>query len=127
MVLVQSRQFGTGARFCFELSQKSSKMGYQGTRTKINTRKISCIPPLFHNDQFMTNFFAKQCYLINTNNVLPKKAHELLSRIHLTGENIMKIIKSLDTNKVHDHGIINIRMIKICDASIWKPLESLNL
>ena len=46
-----------------------------------SNKKILCIPPLLHDDKFITNlkekaetfnnFFAKQCSLINTNSDLP--------------------------------------------------------
>ena len=73
------------------------------------------------------NFFAKQCYLINTSSDLPsvlsKKTPELLSTIYFTSDDILKIIRNLDPNKVHGHGMISNVTIKICDASICKPLE----
>ena len=71
----------------------------------------------------------RQIYLtiINKNSNLPsvlsKKTYKLLSTIHFTSVNILKIIKNLDPNKAHGHDMISIRMIKICDASICKPLE----
>ena len=105
-------------------------------KTFLNLKKISCIPPLLHNDKFITNFeekaeifnnfFAKQCYLINTNSDLPsvlsKKTHKLLPTIHFTSDDILKIIKNFDPNKVHDNDI-SIWIIKICDGSICKPLQ----
>ena len=64
---------------------------------------------------------------INTNNDLPlvlsKKTYKLLSTIHFTSDDIVKIIEHLDPNKAHGHDMISIRMIKICDASICKPME----
>ena len=103
----------------------------------LHNKKIPCIRPLLHDDKFITNFeekadifndvFAKQCPLIDTNSNLPsvlsKKTHELLSTIHFTSDDILKIIKNLDPNKAHGHDMISIRMIKICDASIYKPIE----
>ena len=76
--------------------------------------------------KYLTIFFAKQCSLINRNSDLPsvlsKKTHKLLSTIHFTNDGILKIIKNLDPNKVYGHDMISIRMIKISDASICKPL-----
>ena len=61
-------------------------------------------------------FFTKQCFLINTNNdlhsVLSKKTHKLLSTIHFTSDDILNIIKDLETNKAHGHDMIGIRMKK---------------
>ena len=107
------------------------------SKSFLNNKKIPCIPPLLHDDKFITNskekaeifnnFFAKQCSLININRDLPsflsKKTHKLLSTIHLTSDDILKIVKNLDPNKAHGHDMISIRTIKICDASICKPLE----
>ena len=35
---------------------------------------------------------------------------------------ILKIIRALNINKAHGHDDISIRMIKICDESLLKPL-----
>ena len=77
--------------------------------------------------KYLTIFFGKQCSVINTNIDLPSflsnKTHKLLSTIHFTSDDILKIIKNLDPNKAHGHDMISIWMIKICDASICKPLK----
>ena len=107
------------------------------SKTFLNNKKIPCFPRSFHDDKFITNFkekaeifnnfFAKQCSLININSdlllVLSKKTHKSLSTIHFTSDDILKIIKNLEPYKAHGHDMISIRMIKICDASICKPLE----
>ena len=93
---------------------------------------------LLHDDKFITNFkekavvfnkfFAKQCSLTNKSNdfpsVLSNKTHKLLSAIHFTSDDILKMIKSLDPNKAHSHDMISIWMIKICDASIFANLSN---
>ena len=53
---------------------------------------------------------------------LTKKTHESLSTISFTSYDILKIIKNLDPTKAHDHDMVNIRMVKLCDASLCKPL-----
>ena len=40
-------------------------------------------------------------------------------------EEISKIIRSLDVNKTHDHDDFFIRMTKICDNSLIRPLSLL--
>ena len=45
------------------------------------------------------------------------------STIRFTGDDILKIIKNFDPNKAHGHDMICIRMVKLCDASLCKPLE----
>ena len=66
-------------------------------KTFLNIKKIPCIPPLLHDDRFITNFkekaeifnniFAKQCSLINTKSglppVLPKKTHNYCQQFTL--------------------------------------------
>ena len=115
----------------------SPKSYWSILKTFFNNKKIPCIPLLLRSDKFITNFkekteifnhfFIKQCSLVNTNSDLPSvlsnKIHKLLSIIHFTSDDIMKIVKNLDLSKAHDHDMISIRMINICDASICKPLE----
>ena len=115
----------------------SPKSYWSILKTSLNNKIIPCISPLLHDDKFITNFkekadifndfFAKQCSLIKTNSnfpsVLSNKTQKLLSTIHFTSNDILKIIKNLDPNKVHGHDMTSIRMIKIYDASVCKPLE----
>ena len=46
-----------------------------------------------------------------------------LSSINFNNVNILKIIKSLNVNKVHGHNNISIRMIKLCGQPVAKPLS----
>ena len=46
-----------------------------------------------------------------------------LSIIRFTSDDILKIIKNFDPNKAHGHDVISVRMVKLCDASLCKPLE----
>ena len=55
--------------------------------------------------------------------LLSKKTHNLLPTINFISDDILKIIKNLDPKKAHGHDMISIWMIKICDASICKPVE----
>ena len=45
-----------------------------------------------------------------------------LQSFDLNEDEILKIIRALNVNKAHGHDGISIRMIKICDKSILKPL-----
>ena len=106
-------------------------------KTFLNNKKVPRIPPLLHDDKFITifkerpeifnNFFTKQCSLINTNSDLPSvlltETDKLLSTIHFTSDETLKIIKNLYPNKAHGHDMISIWILKICDASICKPQE----
>ena len=77
--------------------------------------------------KYLKLFFAKECSLVNTNSdppsVLSKETHKVLSTMHFTSDEILKIIQNFDLNKAHDHDMITIRMTKIRDASICKSLE----
>ena len=115
----------------------SPKTYWSILKTFLNNKKIPCIPPIYHDNKFITNFhekaelfnsfFAKQCSLLNTPSILPssftKKTEESLSDIIFSKNDIMKIIQSLDPNKAHGHDMISIRMLKICGISICHPLE----
>ena len=46
-----------------------------------------------------------------------------LSSISFKGQDILKIIYSLSINKAHEYDYISIRLLKICDSSIVKPLS----
>ena len=99
-------------------------------------KKIPCIPPIFHENRFVTNFkekaelfnsfFAKQCSIIDNGSeilsFLHPKPNKSLSKITFTEKDIEKAIQSIDSNKAHGHDMIGIRMLKICGKSIIKPL-----
>ena len=71
-------------------------------------------------------FFAKQCSTIESGGEVPSflhpKADKSLSNIAFTEKDIEKVKENLDSNKVHGHDMINIRMLKICVKSIITPL-----
>ena len=52
-----------------------------------------------------------------------QKTHESLTAIDFSNNDILKIIRNLDPNKAHGHDMISIRMVKICDDFICKPLK----
>ena len=106
-------------------------------KTLLNGRKIPCIPPLFHDNKFITDFkekseifnsfFAKQCSLINNGSTLsslfPLITDKLLSDVDFSVEDIKNIISKLDSNKAHGDDMISICMHKLCDKSICKPFS----
>ena len=97
-------------------------------KTILNNKKIPCIPPIYHNNNYITdfkekaqifnNFFAKQCTLVENTRKLPtdslKRTKIFLSTISFTKDDIAKIIKNLNSNKAHGFDMINIYMLKIC-------------
>ena len=71
-------------------------------------------------------FFADQCTPLKNDSVLPTDQMLLTSSrlcsLNFNEEEIIKLIRNLNVHKAHCHGDISIRMIKICDKSILKPL-----
>ena len=118
IVKSKSNNYARLSNYYARLSKKlsdpttSPKSYWSILKTFLNNKKIPCIPPLLHDDKFITNFkekaeifnncFVKQCSLINTNSDLPsvlsKTTHKSLSTIHFTSDDILKIIKNLDPN-----------------------------
>ena len=101
-----------------------------------NEKKIPIIPPLLVDNNFVTDiqtkanifnkFFAEQCTPLKNNSVLPVNQMFLTqfrrNYIDFNEDEILKIIRALNLHKAHGHGDISIRMIKICDKSLLKPL-----
>ena len=105
-------------------------------KTFYNDKKIPLIPPLLIDDTFITdtqakanifnNFFAEQCTPMKNNSMLPTNQIFLTQArqgsLDFNEGEILKIIRNLNINKAHGHDEISIRMIKICDKSLLKPL-----
>ena len=106
-------------------------------KTFLNKKKIPFIPPIYHNNNYITdfeektqifnNFFTKQCKLFENTSELPtdsfKITNNLLSTISFTKDDIAKLIKNLNPNKAHGFDMISISMLKTCGESVLKPLE----
>ena len=56
---------------------------------------------------------------------LNKKIHGSLSTNWFASDNILKIIKNLEPNKAYGDDMIGIQMVRLCDVSHCKPLESI--
>ena len=65
---------------------------------------------LSQKSEIFNSFFAKQCSLTDNGSTL---------------RSLFPLIKDkrLDSNKVHGDHMISIRMLKLGDKSIWKPLN----
>ena len=108
-------------------------------KTFYNDKKIPIIPPLLVNDKFVTDiqmkanifnkFFADQCTPLKNNSSLPVNqiflTQSRLTSLDFNEDELLKIIRALNINKAHGHDDISIRMIKICDKSLIKPLTFL--
>ena len=106
-------------------------------KTFLNNEKIPCIPPIYQKNNYFTDFkekaqifngfFARQCTLVENSSKLltnsNKRTNKLISTNSFTKDDIAKIIKNLNPNKVHGFDMISIHMIKICGESILKSLE----
>ena len=55
--------------------------------------------------------------------IFSKKTDTSISAITFTCDDIATLIKNLDPNKAHGHGMISIRILKLCGKSICKPLD----
>ena len=114
----------------------SSKTYWSILKSFPTGKKFPRIPPIFHENKFITDFREKaelfkafltnQCSLIKNTSVLSTNCESLtdksLSNITFTNNDIGKIFKDLDPNKAHGHDMINIRMLKFCRESSYKPL-----
>ena len=94
------------------------------------------MPPLLIDHKFVTDiqakanifnkFFADQCTPLKNNSMLPTNqlfmTQATLRSLDFNEGEILKIIRALNINKAHGHDDISIRMIKICDESLLKPL-----
>ena len=80
----------------------------------LHKRKIPKIPPIRHNNTFLTDtlvkanifnsFFAKQCSLIETGSELPAKyllTHHRLESVNLDLAKILSAIRAFDVSKAH--------------------------
>ena len=88
--------------------QKSTKVYWALLKIFLNNRKIPVIPPLLHNNKFLSDFkkkaelfnsfFAKQCSLIKSDSKLPPRLQFLtdkrLSTVKFVNTDILKIIQS---------------------------------
>ena len=103
----------------------------------LTNKKIPCIPPILHENNFITNFkdkaelfnsfFARRCTILDTGSSLPvslyRYTNNSIASISFTSDDIEKIINKLDANKSHGHDMISIRILKICGKPICKPLK----
>ena len=78
------------------------------------------------NTNIFNNFFASICTPIDNTSCSPSFSYRTGSRIksfHVTKNNILARIKTLDPDKAHGCDNISIKMIKICRQSLILPLK----
>ena len=104
-------------------------------RSFLHKPKIPKITPIRHNKTFLTDtlvkantfnsFFAKQCSLIEIGSEFPAKyllSHHRLESVNLDPAKILFIIRPFDVSKAHEWDDVPVRMVKIYDESLVKPL-----
>ena len=66
---------------------------------------------MLHEDKFVTDF-----------QIFPH-TNTCLSTVRFSENDILKVIRKLDPNKAHGHDKISIRMLKLSNKAICKPLH----
>ena len=98
-------------------TQKNYKSYWSLLKIFLNNMKIPIIPPLFHENRFITDFkekvqhfnifFSEQCFLIpNISSLLADVnciTDKRLSAVTFSARGIRKTIQNLDSNKAHRH------------------------
>ena len=106
----------------------STKSYWSTLKMFLNNKKIPCIPPLKHQNKYVTDFkekaeifnsfFAEQCSLMNNSikllSIVLKRTDKFISSVSFSSNDIVRIILELDPNKTHGYDMISIRKLKIC-------------
>ena len=104
-------------------------------KTLYNSKKIPAIPALLVNNELISDFkmkenhfssfFASHCTRLDNKSKVPRRQTYItdrkLSSLQFEDNDVIKIIRSLNTNKAHGHDDISIKML--CDLAIIKPLS----
>ena len=115
----------------------SAKAYWSILKTLYNGNKIPLISPILVNNKLISNFkekanhfnafIASQCTPVSNDSALLSTTNSVsnvsLSSFQFKVQDIPKIIRSLNYNKAHGYDDISIRLLKICDSSIVKPLS----
>ena len=100
----------------------------------LNVQKIPCIPPIYHNNKFVSDiktkgdlfnsYFSEQCKPLVNNSKFPSALIDHtglpLESFQLSDPHCGSIIKQLNPNKAHGHDLISIGKLNLCEDSIWK-------
>ena len=98
---------------------------------------MQLMPPIIVNNKLgsyykekanhFNKLFASQCTPIDNDSQIPDsvvlKTETRLSSITCEDNDILKIIRNLDISKAHGFDDMPVRMVKLCDDSLVKPLS----
>ena len=122
---------------CNKITDNSNgqKIFWAAYNRLLNKKKISNIPPLLENDEYVSDFktkasifneyFALQCRPLAINCVLPKfsaRTNQTLNSVFISEDKIIQVIEKLSSKKAHGFDGISIAMLKICSREIAVPL-----
>ena len=112
------------------------KTYWKTLRKIINKKQVMNIPLILSNGVFITNFhykanlfnefFVQQCSILQNGSVLLHINYKTNVRkfsMSINEVKIISIIRKLSPNKAHGCDNISVRMLKICDTVIDKPLK----
>ena len=113
-----------------KLSDKSlnPKKYWSLLKTLLNGKKISCMPPIYHNNKFKSkikanSYFTRQCTPLVNSSRLSKwfttHVDSVLTSIDFSFQQVSNIIKKLDPKKLND--MASVRMLKLVKDSINGP------
>ena len=117
----------------------SAKTYWSILKTFHNGKKVPLIPPLQTDStpvsdfkmktNIFSKFFASQCVSLSNDSNIPYcqryMTNAKICSIKSENKDIINVIKAFDPCKAHGYDDISIRMLKICDSAIVKPLTIL--
>ena len=117
--------------------QSSPKTFWKILKTFYIGNKLPLIPPIIVNDKLVSSyeekanhfnkFFAFQCAHIDNDSQIPDsavfKTEARFYSIACEDNDILKIIRNIGISKTHSSDSISVRMVKLCDNSLVKPLS----
>ena len=100
-------------------------------------KRVPVTPPLLVNNKFVTDFkakanifndfFSKQGTPLANGSKLPEDqvylTNSRINSVPFSDDLVMNIIRNLNVNKSHSRDNISIRMIKMCDEFLLRPLS----
>ena len=118
-------------------SKTSSKTYWSIMKTFVNGKETPIVPLLLVNNNLISNFreranifndfFVQQCQPIANNSILPTNqvfyTQNRLRRFDIDCVKMSNLINGLNKHKAHGHDGISIRMVKLCNLTITKPLS----